>query len=67
MPKGQIDLETQVIQSVTGPIGLPGYQARYIPVATKDGKFMNARYAGFLQPALTKPRGFRDLYRGDFA
>ncbi len=34
----------QVIQSVTRPIGLPGYQARYIPVATKDGKFMNARY-----------------------
>ncbi len=43
MPKGQIDLETQVIQSVTGPIGLPGYQARYIPAATKDGKPMNAQ------------------------
>ena len=44
MPKGQIDLETQVIQSVTGPIGLPGYQARYIPAATKDGKPMNAQH-----------------------
>ena len=38
MPKGQIDLETEIFQSVIGPIGQPGYQARYIPVATKDGK-----------------------------
>jgi hypothetical protein len=44
MPKGQIDLETQVIQSVTGPIGLPAYQARYIPAATSDGKQMNAQH-----------------------
>jgi hypothetical protein len=43
MPKGQIDLETQVMQSVTGPIGLPGYQARYIPAATKNGRPMNAQ------------------------
>jgi hypothetical protein len=43
MPKGQIDLEAQVIQSVTGPIGLPGYQARYIPAATKNGRPMNAQ------------------------
>jgi hypothetical protein len=42
MPKGQIDLETEVIQSVVGPIGQPGYQARYIPVATTDGKPMDA-------------------------
>jgi hypothetical protein len=42
MPKGQIDLETQVVQSVVGPIGLPASQARYNPVATKDGKPMNA-------------------------
>jgi len=44
MPKGQIDLETQVIQSVVGPIGLPAYQARYIPAATKDDKPMNAQH-----------------------
>ena len=44
MPKGQIDLQTQVIQSVTGPIGLPAYQARYLPVTAKDGKPMNAQY-----------------------
>ena len=44
MPKGQIDLETQVAQSVTGPIGLPAYQARYIPVTTRDGKPMNAQH-----------------------
>jgi hypothetical protein len=43
MPKGQIDLETQVIQSVVGPIGLPSYQAIYVPVATKDGQVMNAQ------------------------
>jgi hypothetical protein len=43
MPKGQIDLETQVIQSVAGPIGLPAYQARYLPVAAKDGKPLNAQ------------------------
>ncbi len=44
MPKGKIDLYVQVIQSVTGPIGLPAYQARYLPVATKDGKPLNARH-----------------------
>ena len=43
MPKGEIDLATQVIQSVVGPIGLPAYQARYIPIETKDGKVMNAQ------------------------
>jgi alkyl sulfatase BDS1-like metallo-beta-lactamase superfamily hydrolase len=44
MPKGQIDLEAQVTQSVLGPIGLPAYQARYIPAATKDGKPMSAQH-----------------------
>ena len=43
MPKGEIDLATQVIQSVVGPIGLPAYQARYIPIETKDGQVMNAQ------------------------
>lgn len=42
MPKGQIDLETEVAQSVIGPIGQPEYQARYVPIATKDGKPMGA-------------------------
>jgi hypothetical protein len=49
MPKGQIDLETEVVQSVIGPIGQPGYQARYIPVATKDGKSMDALHDYVLQ------------------
>jgi hypothetical protein len=44
MPKGKIDLETQVIQSVVGPIGLPAFQARYLPVLTSDGKPMNAMH-----------------------
>jgi hypothetical protein len=43
-PKGTIDLETQVIQSVAGPIGVPAYVARYLPAATMDGKPMNARH-----------------------
>ena len=49
MPKGKIDLNTQVIQSVVGPIGLPAYQARYIPVETKDGKPMNAQHDYIIQ------------------
>ena len=44
MPKGQIDLETLIIQSVVGPIGLPQYQARYIPLETTDGKPMNTQH-----------------------
>jgi len=44
LPKGEIDLQTQIIQSVTGPIGLPAYQARYLPVAAKDGKTLNAMH-----------------------
>jgi hypothetical protein len=43
MPKGQIDLETQLVQSVTGPIGLPAYQAIYVPAATNDGQAMVAQ------------------------
>ncbi len=43
MPKGQIDLDTQVGQSVVGPIGLPAYQAQYFPVLAKDGKPLNAQ------------------------
>jgi hypothetical protein len=49
LPKGQIDLEAQVTQSVIGPIGLPAYQARYIPVAAKDGKPMNAQHDYVIQ------------------
>jgi hypothetical protein len=44
MPKGQIDLDVQVDQSIVGPIGLPGHQARYLPVAPKDGQPFNTQY-----------------------
>ncbi len=44
MPKGQIDLEAQVAQSVVGPIGLPAYQAIYIPVSSISGKPMNSQH-----------------------
>jgi hypothetical protein len=41
-PKGQIALETQVVQSVLGPLGLPASEALYPSVAAADGKPMNA-------------------------
>lgn len=41
-PKGKMDLETLVIQSVLGPIGLPATEAVYPPVVTSDGTPMNA-------------------------
>jgi len=44
MPKGQIDLDVQVDQSIVGPIGLPGHQARYLPVAPKGGQPFNTQY-----------------------
>ncbi len=44
LPNWQIDLEAQVTHSVLGPIGLPSYQARYIPATTKDGKPMNVQH-----------------------
>jgi hypothetical protein len=44
MPKGRIDLETEVIQSVVGPIGVPGYVARYVAPTTADGQPMNAKH-----------------------
>ena len=42
-PKGQMDIETMVLQSVVGPLGQPADQAMYPGVATSDGKPMNAR------------------------
>jgi len=42
-PKGQMDLESLVVQSVIGPIGLPAREAVYPPIATADGKPMNAQ------------------------
>jgi hypothetical protein len=41
-PKGHIDLQTLVFQSVIGPIGQPATEALYPPVNTADGKPMNA-------------------------
>ena len=43
-PKGQMDLDTMVLQSVVGPLGQPADQAMYPGIATNDGKPMNARY-----------------------
>ena len=42
-PKGQMDIDTMVLQSVVGPLGQPADQAMYPGVATSDGKPMNAR------------------------
>jgi hypothetical protein len=41
-PKGQMDLDALVFQSVVGPIGNPAAEAMYPPVTTADGKPMNA-------------------------
>jgi hypothetical protein len=41
-PKGQITQELLLLQSVTGPIGLPASEAVYPPVVSADGKPMNA-------------------------
>jgi len=42
-PKGQIALEAMVLQSVTGPIGVPVHQAVYQAIVTTDGAPMNAQ------------------------
>lgn len=43
-PKGKTDLETVLMVSATGPIGLPWEEAAYPAVATPDGKPMNAKH-----------------------
>jgi hypothetical protein len=42
-PKGEMTLEAMVLQSVTGPIGVPAHQAVYPPVVTSNGAPMNAQ------------------------
>jgi len=42
--RGDISLETLLIQSVLGPIGLPATEALYPPVTTEDGQPMNAQH-----------------------
>jgi len=42
--RGNISLETLLLQSVIGPIGLPATEALYPPVTTTDGKPMNAQH-----------------------
>jgi len=42
-PKGEMELQILVLQSVIGPIGLPSTEAVYPPVVTPDGSPMNAQ------------------------
>ena len=42
-PKGEMELQLLVLQSVIGPIGLPATEAVYPPVVTRDGSPMNAQ------------------------
>jgi hypothetical protein len=42
-PKGEIPLDVLVMQSVTGPIGLPRQEAMYFPVVEADGTTLNAQ------------------------
>jgi hypothetical protein len=44
LPKGEMDQELLVFLSVVGPIGVPAHQATYAPIATADGKPMNAMH-----------------------
>jgi hypothetical protein len=41
-PKGDMELELLVFQSVIGPIGLPAAEAIYPPIGTANGEPMNA-------------------------
>jgi hypothetical protein len=43
-PKGQMQLDAMVAQSVTGPVGQPADQAIYVQMVTSDGQPMNAKY-----------------------
>jgi hypothetical protein len=42
LPKGKMELDAMVFQSVTGPIGLPAREAMYLRIYAADGKEMNA-------------------------
>lgn len=42
--KGQMDIDTMVLQSVVGPLGQPASQAMYPGIGTTDGKPMNAMH-----------------------
>ncbi|MAG29857.1 MAG: hypothetical protein CL908_03065 [Deltaproteobacteria bacterium] len=42
-PKGHTDIDTMVILSAIGPVGLPANQAMYPWIGTSDGKPTNAR------------------------
>jgi hypothetical protein len=58
-PKGQIPLEVLVMQSVTGPIGLPQQEAMYFPVVEAGGQTLNAQfdYVIRMDPAQMPPAG----------
>jgi hypothetical protein len=43
-PKGHMDIDSLVLQSVVGPLGQPADQAMYPGIATTDGKPMNAQH-----------------------
>ena len=40
--KGKIDLETQYVQSIISPVGLPSEEMLYFPLLVTDGKPFNA-------------------------
>ena len=44
LPKGEMELDIMVYQSVLGPIGLPATEAVYAPLESQDGKPMNANH-----------------------
>ena len=44
LPKGEMELDIQVFQSVLGPVGVPAVEAVYVSLETADGKPMNANH-----------------------
>lgn len=42
-PKGEMELQLLILQSVIGPLGLPASEAVYPPIVTADGQHMNAQ------------------------
>jgi hypothetical protein len=69
-PKGQMQLDGMVSQSVTGPVGQPADQAIYLQIDTADGTPMNAKYdyvARLTKDQLPPARAFwsMTLYDGE--
>ena len=69
-PKGQMQLDAMIAQSVMGPVGQPADQAIYVQIGTSDGQPTNAKYdyvVRMTKDQLPPARAFwsMTLYDGD--